>query len=290
MAENFTKYGNKSVYPNEGKTIKILRTPNANAETVEVRTGYIGRTSGVYYKINGIVYFLVNISTPKNANLSYGYVDANNVHFEEPNSNEAAQYVQELINTYIKQEQGIYKKLLFLAPIIKKMRDDKVQGYQNYLAAYKLLLERLYLRQETFINSQLVNVQTAQLKGGEKEKEELKTLWAAISGIGVIPVIVYLVAAAIVAGGTAAICYYAFKPNYEESKVDFKLSKELDDTLRAKLTPAEYAQLNKEGKENLNTAYSYGKGEGKVNLVTKVLLFIGAFYTVDKYVLKTKRG
>jgi predicted HNH restriction endonuclease len=205
---------------------------------------------------------------------------------ESTNNNNATNNAQQMLNKLIESDKNIYVTLLKLAPVVKQLRATGAID-SNTLTLYKSLLQRLASRQEAFIKTKIVEVKTGQLKGYDNEKKELAELWEAI---GIAPLIIGIIIGVIVAVSAAATCYYAFKPNYEDSKADFILSKELDTTLRKKLTAAEYTQLHNEGEKNVDDAYNTGKNEGKVSLVAKAAFFLGGFWLFDRFILSTKKG
>jgi hypothetical protein len=296
------KYTNKSVYPNSG-SVNVRKEPTTKSDIVAVKSGYVGRTSGAYLKMADGVWFQVNIAddnslvTNQNnvltrvsngqfATPKQGYVRADVVNFNEPKNSTATLNAQAMLNKLVESDKNIYTTLVKLAPIIKQLRSQNKLD-ENTLTVYKGLLQRLYQRQQAFIKTKLVKYQTGTLDGYEQEKKDLAEVWAAI---GIAPLVVGLIIGVIIAVGAITACYYAFKPNYEDSKADFILSKNLDETCRKKLTPEEYAQLKKEGEKLVDDAYNYGKSEGKVSLVTKIIAFAGTFWAVDKFILSPRKG
>lgn len=280
-----SKYTNKSVYPNSA-SVNVRKEPSTKSDIVSVKTGYVGRTSGAYLKMSDGIWFQVNFENKIDPLVTQGYVRSDVVNFKEPSNNSSTVNAQAMLNKLIESDKNIYTTLVKLAPVVKQLRSNNMID-NNTLMLYKGLLQRLYERQQAFVKTKLVKYQTGQLKGYEKEKQDLAEVWEAI---GIAPLVVGIIIGAIVIASAATACYYAFKPNYEDSKADFILSKQLDETLKKKLTSAEYAQLKKEGEKNVDDAYNSGKSEGKVSLVAKIGAFLGAFWVVDKFILTPRKG
>jgi len=280
------KYTNKSVYANSS-AVNVRKTPNTTADVLLSKAGYIGRTSGAYLKMADGVWFQINFENKIDPLVTQGYVRADVVNFKEPtNNNNATFNAQAMLNKLVESDKNIYTTLVKLAPVVKQLRSANMID-NNTLSLYKALLQRLYERQQAFVKTKLVKYQTGQLKGYDKEKQDLTEVWEAI---GLAPLVIGIIIGVVVIASAATACYYAFKPNYEDSKADFVLSKQLDETLKKKLTSEEYAQLHKEGEKNVDDAYNTGKSEGKVSLVTKIIAFAGAFWAVDKFILSPRKG
>jgi len=281
-----SKYTNQSVYA-KSTAVNIRKTPSTTSEIVLKKTGYMGRTSGAYLKMKDGIWFQINFDNPKTPSINQGYVRSDVVTFSEPKNNTVAlNKAQDMINLLVESDKQIYTKLVKLAPIVKQLRATGSID-SNTLTLYKSLIQRLYLRQKAFIDSKLVEYKKGDLKGYEQEKQDFEDVYNAI---GIIPIVVGIIVFVVIAATAGTICYYAFKPNYEDSKVDFVLSKQLDESLRKKLTTEEYSTLKTEGKKQIDDAYSAGKSEGKVGLVAKAAFFLGGFWLFDRYILSAKKG
>ncbi len=282
-----SKYTNKSVYPN-GKTVNVRLKPTTTSDIIETYNGYVGRTTGAYLKMSDGIWFLVNLANNiKHPFIKQGYVRADVITFKEPsNDTVTLNKAQDMLNKLVESDKQVYTTLIKLAPTVKRLRQTGAID-ANTLHLYKSLCSRLYSRQQAFIDTKLVQYKKGDLKGYDQEKKDLAELYEAI---GIIPIVVGIIIGVIVAASAATICYYAFKPNYEDSKADFVLSKELDTTLKKKLTQAEYDQLKKEGEKNVDDAYNAGKNKGKIGLGVQVATFLGGFWLLDRYVLSRNKG
>lgn len=280
-----SKYTNKSVYAN-GSAVNVRKLPSTASDVLLKKDGYIGRTSGAFLKMTDGIWFQINFENKIDPLVTQGYVRSDVVNFKEPSNNASTVNAQAMLNQLIACDKNIYTILVKLAPTVKILRQTGSID-SNTLNLYKSLLQRLYERQQAFVKTQLVQYKTGQLKGYDQEKKDLAEVWSAI---GIAPLVVGIIIGVIVLASAATACYYAFKPNYEDSKADFILSKQLDETLKKKLTTEEYTQLKKEGEKNVDDAYNAGKGEGKVSLVMKIGAFLAAFWAVDKFILTPRKG
>lgn len=278
------KLANLSVYSKSG-TVNIRQLPGTDKPVIAKFTNSIGRTSGYYTDKSDGRWYQVNINNPDNPLLKVGYVRFDVVTFAEPVKNDAAaSNAQAMMNQLVSQEKEIYKTIIKLAPVLLDLQKKGV-NIQNEKLVYKQLVNRLAKRNDALLSSNLVQVTRGKLTGHEKEFAAFRELW---NNIGLDPITWGIIIGIVVTALVATTAYYAFKPNYEESKVDFKLSKNLDTALKAKLTTEEYNQLKVEGKKQIDDAFNAGKKQETFSIVSKILLFAGGFIVVDKFILNPK--
>ena len=275
---------NLSVYSKSG-TVNIRQLPGPDKPVIAKLSKNIGRTSGYYTDKTDGRWYQVNINNPDNPLLKVGYVRFDVITFAEPQKNTSSSInAQAMMDELVKQEKEIYKTIIKLAPVLLDLQKKGV-NVQNEKLVYKQLVNRLAKRNDAVLSSNLVQVTRGKLTGHEKEFAAFRELW---NNIGLDPITWGIIIGIVVTALVATTAYYAFKPNYEESKVDFKLSKNLDTALKAKLTTEEYNQLKAEGKKQIDDAYNSGKKQETVSLISKALLFVGGFMAVDKFILNPK--
>jgi hypothetical protein len=76
-----------------------------------------------------------------------------------------------------------------------------------------------------------------------------------VYGIGSITGVVI---GAVIGAGLIVGAYFAFKPKYDESTADLKISKDLEAAL-ATLTPEKAAEVKADLEKQIDTAYNQGK-------------------------------
>jgi hypothetical protein len=112
-----------------------------------------------------------------------------------------------------------------------------------------------------------------------------------IDGIGVAP----LVVAALVATGVAlaALIYYAFKPDYDQSKIDLNISKNDNDKIKAVLGPEGFQKFSDKLKGQVADAYKAGDVAGKssatFSIMTPLLLAGAAFIFLPRLIDSASR-
>lgn len=161
---------------------------------------------------------------------------------------------QKIVNEIIKYNKIIFENNLKCAWYIRVMEKN---GHTVSSSDRKLLYDlqnRLITRNNEFKNNDSITYYTeAQPDIYSDFSSELQNFMNK-PGIGVIPVIAYLVVVAVllIIGGVGG--YALFKAMHKEASTDIKYSTELEQSLRNKLTPEEYEQLQKENAAALQKA------------------------------------
>lgn len=308
MAFDNTKV-NKILTTADAGAVNIRETPSFNAPVlVKVAVGQPGgRSTGQYLQMSDGNWFQVNLYKPVNGK-TYGYAPEfykgkKNISFTEPNSNNnqqaennAQKLVDDVVSTDKKVYEGIYRsyiKMLSLqnkgvtiplqlqaklASVYITLRDRQDKMLKSgYIESYKTGTPEKYVSYKTSLNNAMI----AHMNNGHFMR-----------GIGVIPVIAWIIIAAVVGASSAAVAYYAFKPNYEDSKRDLKIIDELEKALNT-LTPEEKEKVVDNLEKQVDDAYNAGKTDQKVKdtfsfgAIGKYLLmgFLG-FILIDKFLAK----
>ena len=150
---------------------------------------------------------------------------------------------QAVVQKIVDNDQIIMSNNLFCARFADKLtaaERNQVRELQR-----RLIVRQEALRKDGFVS----NIQLGKMEGYSEYEDYLEKLMNSTNGIGVVVsawIIVVLSCLVIAALSTAA--YYAYKAYSNESEQDVKFSKELTETLMAKLTPEEYEQLKEETK------------------------------------------
>lgn len=147
---------------------------------------------------------------------------------------------QDIINGIIRNNQYILNNNLLCARFANKLTKQQRQTLYN-------LQYRLEQRNEALKNDELLtNQQEGYPEGYSEFGSELQSFMKN-PGIGVaLSTTAIICIAAIVVGSLSTAAYFAYQAYYKESEQDVKYSKQLTETLQAKLTEEEYRQLLQE--------------------------------------------
>lgn len=147
---------------------------------------------------------------------------------------------QDVINGIIRNNQYILNNNLLCARFANKLTTAERQMLYN-------LQYRLEQRNEALKNDELLtNQQEGYPEGYSEFGSELQSFMKN-PGIGVaLSTTAIICIAAIVVGSLSTAAYFAYQAYYKESEQDVKYSKQLTETLQAKLTEEEYRQLLQE--------------------------------------------
>lgn len=203
---------------------------------------------------------------------------------------------QVFINSLIIIDQAIYLNLL---NAYRKMLALHKAGIKIPQSEFNLMIStyrRLMERQQKIEDTDEIEVKTGFPASKMKYQQSwYKTLDTAlnkkVNGLGIIPVIVIIIVAVVAIGATVAI-YELLRPDYEDSKSDFRLSKDLDEKLKQYLPKDVYEQLQEEGEKEVDDAYNAGKTKQKIadiwGFVKYPVLIVGGFLIGSKIISASK--
>jgi len=295
-------YVNKIIYP-KGTTINVRAYPltsdkalfkgkTLNNLLAVVKSGNpVGRASGTFWTMKDGDWFQVMFYKPIE-NRSYGYVRKDVANFvTATNNTEAEKDGNSLLQNLIANDIKVYQNLLINSELIEKLKNKGVDT-----AIYQRLLEDLIKkyneRQSAIKTSNLVKTQN----WINSKWEWIQKKWSAIiSGpnenkIGVAPLILVAIGGA-VGLVTTVLIYYAFKPRYDDAKIDLKDSEELKKALAA-LSPEEAAKLTTNLEVQLKEAYEKGRSEGQtggiLGTLKNVALIVGGFWLADRFIFSKR--
>lgn len=196
---------------------------------------------------------------------------------------------QNLISTLVKNDEQINKSLIRSLVIIKNVKaSGKLTNAQ--VSKFNSLLTRLTARQQKMRNSTALKVQAGASKYYNELMESMGLSSLKISGIGVVPVVVWIVAAVVVAGAGSLVTA-SFLGAFKESASDLQISADLEKALSS-LDPAAAEAVKANLQEQIDEAYKEGKASGSSstmwgNIKTLGLLLVGAF-VADKFLNKSR--
>lgn len=228
--------------------VKILRKGGKNVRYIQIKT--LNKYFSDVMKLSNFKQQLV-------------YIDSSFVTETAPNSLDEFDG-EAIVESTILIDQAAFNYILSAYNTMLKL---KKAGEKINVVQYRVVMslyEKLRKRQNKIAETEGVTVKTGFPKKWLSIRDSFAkaTEKAGIEGIGIIPVVVIIVAVVVGAGAATAV-YYALKPNYEDSKADFKLSKNLDADLKKYLPKETYDELMKEGEKEVDDAYNAGKGAQK---------------------------
>lgn len=147
---------------------------------------------------------------------------------------------QDVINGIIRNNQYILNNNLLCARFANKLTKAERQMLYN-------LQYRLEQRNEALQNDELLSAQSEGYPEGYSEFGSELQSFMKNPGIGVVLSTTAIICiSAVVVASLSTAAYFAYKAYYDESAQDVKYSKQLTETLQAKLTEEEYQQLLQE--------------------------------------------
>lgn len=148
---------------------------------------------------------------------------------------------QDVINGIIRNNQYILNNNLLCARFANKLTKAERQMLYN-------LQYRLEQRNEALQNDELLSAQSEGYPEGYSEFGSELESFMRNPGIGLVTLstTAIICISAVVVGALSTAAYFAYKAYYDESAQDVKYSKQLTESLQAKLTEEEYQQLLQE--------------------------------------------
>ncbi len=278
-----TKHINLIVAP-KGTNVNIRQQPttqsavlfNRSNKAPEGKTPSAGRTTGDFYKDNaGHTWYKVALYKEYNGQ-KYGWARNDVIKLFKPKEdNISKEKAQSLIDNLVKSDIQVYKNALLLAPLLDQAEKNG-HNISQHKSKYEGLVKRLERRQNKIKTSKLLKWRTGLDKGMTWFKNSFKTylstqfgIYGTNPNIGAIPAIVI---GAVIGGGIAVAAYFAFRPEYDESKTDLKMSKELEKALSS-LTPEEAAKLKNNLEKQVDNAYNTGVSNERFGNIAKILKY-----------------
>lgn len=226
-------------------------------------------------------------------NGSYGYIWEDNAPcWSKTNPmNSDAVPVQNILNELISYNQSILESNLLCARIIGYCQDNGIALPASGRTDLYNLQTRLNARNDKIKNSGYVEqVKEDQSPNFNVYNDALVNFMQnpGISGIGVIPVLVYVVVSAIVLAATAYLAIDVYKQLHTEAKADFAYSNDLTAQLVKFLPPDTYKQLLAENAANAKKAQDAidaASGKSLMNTLKYVGVGILSVWAFDKFII-----
>jgi hypothetical protein len=264
----------------KGDSLNYRSAPNTQSKILHTslkgKSG--GRTTGDYFTLSDGTWLKVLL----NQSELTAYVREDVTSLIKPTTNPTITdaEAQSLIDKLVKSDEETYYTLLRIAAILKQLSKAGID-ISSYTAKYRPLELQFFERQQKMKDSQLLKIQI----GIKKVYARLKETF----GIGSIT---GLIVGAIIGVGVAVSIYFAFRPTYNESKVDLKVSSDLEKALSS-LNPAAAASVKKDLEKQIDDAYNTGLKDGTFDGLFKILKPLGiglfAFWGVTKLINSTRK-
>ncbi len=188
--------------------------------------------------------------------------------------------MQELINN----NKTILENNLLCAALIDKIDVANMDIPNEYRSRLVGLQTNLQARDKHISDSMFLDKkQTASPTGFDKYSPQL-TNFMADPGIGIAPVVIYIVVSVVFGILLSGIVYLLFKSDHSQSKTDISYSKDLTSILLKKLTPEEYQQLVTENKENAQRIADAASGNSLLNTAKYLGIGFLGFTLIDKFI------
>ena len=202
----------------------------------------------------------------------WGCIDASEFNLVDMGTKSDA---QQLINDLIVNNKTIFENNLLCAGMISKMKANGETVPIDYQNDLYVLQSRLQARNEKINNSAFIDSkQTASPTGFIQYQSDLQDFMNT-PGIGILPVVAYIIVAVVFGILVSALIYLIFKPEYDGSKADLKVSANLTKAL-ATLSPEAREGVLTDLQGQVDTAYITGKTDGSGSNLLKTGLYLGA--------------
>ena len=211
----------------------------------------------------------------------FGYIDRDYYRAEKIRQKTGTDIMmQELI----KNNKSILENNLLCAALIDKIDVADIQIPNEYRSRLIALQTNLQQRDKHLSESIFIDKKTvASPLGFDKYSQQLSDFMKD-PGIGIAPVVIYIVVSVVFGIMLSGIIYLLFKSDHSQSKLDITYSKDLTATLLKKLTPEEYQQLITENKENAQKIADAASGNSFLNTAKYLAVGYLGFTVIDKFI------
>lgn len=286
------EYTNKLTSPKSQSGLNYRLGPGTNYKSFGVCPygKSWGRTTGNFYKMTDGSWYQVLLNGEK----GYTWIREDVTSFTDPAQNDVtAAQSKKMIDELVYNDIVIHESLIKSANLINSIKAKGV-SIKAQETQYITLLNRHARRQEKIKNSKVLKWQTGLKKGITKLVDGFKSYLLSqgiyIAGIGAIQLVPVVLAAA-AGAGLAITAYFLFRPEYDESKTDLKITRELEEAL-SKVDPETAEIIKKQLEEQVDDAYNKGKTAGTFDgifrIAKPIILILAGFWIAQKVIFKEK--
>ncbi|MFZ4726118.1 MAG: hypothetical protein ACOYMD_11800 [Paludibacter sp.] len=271
-------------YPNFGYGLTV----NENTRVGYLTGRFVTEDGNNYVQ----VVFESEITDDEGRKYNYGCVDAKEYRTAAMGSHSGA---KSLIDGLIANNKTILENNLLCAGMMQYMTDNKISVPTDFKKRLYGLQSRLTARNEKLLTSPFLDAkQTGTPPGFTKYSGSLNSFMSntEISGIGIAPIVIYIIVSVVFTLLVSAILYLIFKPDYTDSKADLKVSEDLTKAL-ATLSPEARAAVLADLNGQVDEAYIRGKMDGSGAGILKTAGYLAAgflgFTVIDKFLSKREK-
>ncbi len=286
---------NKAAVP-KGTSLNYREKPTTSSKILHTSQAgkFAGRTTGDYLDQSDGRWWQV-ILTGTNA---LAWVREDVTSFQKPPSDPALNEkdVQGIVDKLVNNDIEVYHSLLRSSALLKDAA-AKGKDVSSFQKAHAQLNARLEARQDKIKNSKLLSWKEGIKKGYENLKKSYINYVtspeyhaAAMMNVYGIGSITGVVIGAVIGAGLIVGAYFAFKPKYDESTADLKISKDLEAAL-ATLTPEKAAEVKADLEKQIDTAYNQGKTDQFISTNLKWIGFAAlGFFGISFLMNQSRRN
>jgi hypothetical protein len=246
----------------------------------------VGFLTGYYTIKDGVNLFQVefeNDFTFDGVAYHWGCVDASQYRTYDVGKDSSA---KNIMANLIANNKTILENNLLCAGMIAKMEANGETIPLAHRSNLYHLQSRLEARNGKILNSPFIDSkQTASPTGFDQYASNLQSFMNN-PGIGIAPVVIYLVVTVVITLLSTALIYLLFKPDYTDSKADLKVSADLTKAL-ATLSPEARAGVLSDLNGQVDKAYVQGKTDGSGSSLLKTGMYLGAGFLVVSFIDKS---
>lgn len=269
-----------------GNNVNIRSGPGTDSPviaTVLKKGNLVGETTGAYLNMPDGRWIQTMF------NKKYGYVRQDVVTLAKRTAKDSLSIVQKLVEN----DKLVYESLQ-RSDVLLQVGKAKGLITPAHQKTFDTLLNRLTARQNAIKTSTVIKWQAGVNKAMEEAKKAIinasqndPLMHIPIGGTENIsgwPAIVIGVAAG---AGLSAAAYFVFKPKYDESTVDLKISRDFEALLK-KTDPETAKKITDDLEKQIDTAYNQGKKDQWIkslgNILLPVGLFVGGYFLVSSFI------
>jgi len=271
------------------KALVYLANP-AYKKAFTVSTGKrVGIYTGRYFKQDSLYFLQIEFEAYLNDGTEthkFGFVQNDFFTAEKVGQNGTA---NQIINGILSNNKTILENNLLCAALIDKMDVANVDIPDDYRKQLYSLQTELQKRNDHLNDSVFISKKELATPQGFNQYGPTLTNFMNDPGLGIAPVVIYIVVSVVFGMLVSGIIYLLFKKDYTDSKSHLVISQDLTKAL-ATLSPEAKAEVIKDLEGQVDAAYIAGKTEGSGSGILKTVSYVAAgfigFTLIDKALTK----
>jgi hypothetical protein len=267
-----SKYAGWQAYAGKG-AVNIRTAPGLNSTIIKTaRNGEtFGTVVGLWHsRVDGYSWYAI----VPNFTTRYRIVYAASGYFNVRKTNEhiTPQKLMSLVNSMLNNDRQtarvLYPTALKLMHLYDKGKITKKE-FDHYSSIILSILQSIRRHQQLILEHK----QAFKIKTTVDKYLSKMASWFGLSGLGIAPMVIGAIIGVVVGLATAAFLYYLFKPAYDESTVNLKISKRLKQALDS-LPEADRQQVINDLEHQIDDAYNQGKTDQRIGDIGSSLKYL----------------